>query len=91
MHKAALNYTWTLFQVMQDCGAGFSTIAGSNTSLQKLNRFANIMPCKALLLPSVLYSLWNMSIQMKITGSSSWQLKDTLSTKETTLMPVTLM
>ena len=91
MHKAALNYTWTLFQVMQDCGAGFSTIAGSNTSLQKLNRFANIMPCKALLLPSVLYSLWNMSIQMKITGSSSRQLKDPLSTKETTLMPVTLM
>ncbi|CAI8010577.1 Receptor-type tyrosine-protein phosphatase alpha [Geodia barretti] len=32
------------FTVMQDCGAGFSTIAGSNTSLQKLNRFANIMP-----------------------------------------------
>ncbi|CAI8037248.1 Receptor-type tyrosine-protein phosphatase delta, partial [Geodia barretti] len=32
------------FTVMQDCGAGFSTIAGSNTSLQKLNRYANIMP-----------------------------------------------
>ncbi|CAI8029221.1 Receptor-type tyrosine-protein phosphatase alpha [Geodia barretti] len=32
------------FTVMQDCGAGFSTIAGSNTSLQKLNRYKNIMP-----------------------------------------------
>lgn len=70
---------------MEDCGVGFSAIAGSTSSHQKFNRYANIMPCKPFtlkymklnsnLIPLVHYLIddVNRVILMPIEGNADCQ------------------